>query len=119
MRIVLHHDDPRALDAALRERGVPDEVEMGSTGEGPYVVVVIAQGNRVADAAARWLRRHPLPEGFIVGCTPATRADCQPEAWWPASLCDMVLARDDDLLLDEIARRVARLAEMESILDSE
>jgi transcriptional regulator with GAF, ATPase, and Fis domain len=119
MRIVLHHDDPRALDAALRERGVPDEVEMGSTGEGPYVVVVIAQGNRVADAAARWLRRHPLPEGFIVGCTPATRADCQPEAWWPASLCDMVLARDDHLLLDEIARRAARLAEMESILDSE
>ncbi|AET93014.1 putative two-component signal transduction system ATPase, Sigma-54 interaction and FIS domains [Burkholderia sp. YI23] len=119
MRMVLHHDDPRALDAALRERGVPDEVETGAAGEGPFVVVVIAQGNRVADAAARWLRRHPLPEGFIVGCTRSTRADCQPEAWWPASLCDMVLANDEDTLLDEIARRVARLAEMEAILDAE
>ncbi|BBU31047.1 hypothetical protein BTHE68_47810 [Burkholderia sp. THE68] len=119
MRLVLHHDDPRALHAALRERGLPDELEASATGDGPFVVVVIAQGNRVADAAARWLRRHPLPAGFIVGCTPATRADCQPEAWWPASLCDMVLADDEDMLLDEIARRVDRLAEMESILDAE
>jgi transcriptional regulator with GAF, ATPase, and Fis domain len=31
----------------------------------------------------------------------------------------MVLADDEDMLLDEIARRVDRLAEMESILDAE
>ncbi|MDH6153322.1 two-component system response regulator HydG [Paraburkholderia sp. WSM4179] len=119
MRIVLHQEEGDALERALRERGLSEDIEVGASGEGSHVVVVIAGGNRVAQAAARWLRRHPLPQAFIVGCTPDTRCDCQPEAWWPAAVSDMIVADDYGMLLDEIALRVARVAEIESILDAD
>ena len=118
MRTVVYQEDAGEIERSLHAHGLPDEVGLCVDGDGLLVVVILAAHNRVAEAAERWLRSRPLPDAFIVGCTPATRAYCQAESWWPTSICDFVAAHDDDALLTEIALRLSRLAELETVVDS-
>ncbi|MGO4328655.1 sigma 54-interacting transcriptional regulator [Cupriavidus sp. 2TAF22] len=119
MRVVLYQEDPRQAAQLLRAHGLPDHLDVSGAGEGMLVVVARARGDRVAAAAQQWLRGFPLPDAFIAGCTASTRCDCQAQGWWPAAVCDLVAAEDDDALLTELALRLARLAEMETILSSD
>jgi two-component system, NtrC family, response regulator HydG len=89
MRVALHDEDAQRLGAMLRQHGLPEDVDLSGAGEGLHVVVVLAHAQRVASAADHWLRRFPLPDAFIAGCTASTRCQCQPETWWPASVCDV------------------------------
>ena len=119
MRVVLHDEDAPRLAQTLRQHGLPEDVDVSGTGEGMHVVVVLAHAQRVALAADHWLRRFPLPDAFIAGCTASTRGQCQPETWWPASICDVVSAGDEDTLLSELVLRLARLASLEAVLASD
>ncbi|CAG9180704.1 sigma 54-interacting transcriptional regulator [Cupriavidus pampae] len=119
MRVVLYQEDASRLRQSLCQHGLPESVDLSGNGEGLLVVIARAHDRRVAAAAEQWLRRQPLPDAFIAACTPATRAHCQPEPWWPASICDLVTADDDEGVLRELALRLARLAELETILSSD
>ncbi|MFL9930736.1 sigma 54-interacting transcriptional regulator [Paraburkholderia sp. RL18-103-BIB-C] len=119
MRVVLHDEDAQRLGQMLRQHGLPEDVDLSGAGEGLHVVVVLAHAQRVASAADHWLRRFPLPDAFIAGCTSSTRCQCQAETWWPASVCDVVSADDEDTLLSELALRLARLASLEAVLASD
>ncbi|HEY1607950.1 MAG TPA: sigma 54-interacting transcriptional regulator [Paraburkholderia sp.] len=119
MRVVLYDEDPRAIGMSLREQGAPEHLDLSGAGTGMRVVVVFARTDRVAEAANEWLRGFSPPDAFIVGCTYESRSRCEPQPWWPASVCDLVTASDDRALLREIALRLARLAETEAVLNSE
>lgn len=119
VRVVLSEENSSRLAASLREHGLPEHLDVSGTGEGMVVVVVLAGDDRVAVAANKWLHGTCLPDAFLVGCTSATRCHCHPEPWWPASVCDLVTAPDDDTLLTEVALRLDRLAEIEAVLTSE
>ncbi|WP_371226970.1 sigma 54-interacting transcriptional regulator [Pseudomonas sp. QE6] len=118
MRVVLYGEDSQRLGQSLREHGLPEHVDLSGSGEGLQVVVVFSHADRVRTAANQWLRGVALPDAFIVGCTRATRNLCCPEPWWPAAVCDLVTASDHEVLLGEVAMRLARLAEMEEVLTS-
>ena len=119
MRVVLYHDDRARLERDLHEHGLPDQVPLDENARGMLAVLVVADGNRVTEAAQRWLRAEPRADAFIAGCTAATRCHCIPEAWWPAALCDLVCAPDHGALLTELALRLRRLAEIEDVLDAQ
>jgi len=118
MRTVFYDEDTRQVELALRRHGLPEEVELSPNGQGLLVVVTWAARGRVAQAAEQWLRAGVLPDAFIVGCTAQTRCHCQPQSWWPTSVCDIVAAGDDDTLAREIALRLARLAELEAVVNA-
>ncbi|GGP26969.1 hypothetical protein GCM10010971_27880 [Silvimonas amylolytica] len=119
MRVVLDHEGGERLSQSLYRHGLPDDIDTSGAGEGALVIVVLAGAESVAAAAEHWLRHLPLPDAFIIGCTSHTRNACQPEDWWPDGICDLVTAQDEDALLAELAMRLTRLAELETILDSE
>ncbi|MGO4414976.1 DNA-binding transcriptional response regulator, NtrC family, contains REC, AAA-type ATPase, and a Fis-type DNA-binding domains [Cupriavidus sp. OV038] len=119
MRVVLYQEEALRLRQRLCEHGLPEEIDLSGAGDGMLVVVVLARDTRVAAAAEHWLRSVPRPDAFIAACTAATRAQCRQEPWWPGGICDVVAADDEPGMLTELALRLKRLHELESILTSD
>lgn len=118
MRVVLYEEDLQHLGKSLRDHGLPEHIDLSGKGDGLQVVVVFSLGDRVSTAASQWLHRLSPPDTFIVGCTKDTRPFCNPEPWWRASVCDFVMASDHEVLLGEVAMRLAHLSEVEAVLSS-
>ena len=120
MRVVLTADQSGALEQALYAHGLPANVRFDADlGEGGLLVVITqAQGDQVGKAADHWLRQGHLPDAFLVGRVPASRLQGLTQPWWPAGVCDVIEAPDQATLYRELALRLTRLAELETLLES-